>query len=288
MTLRDVWKKLRAQLGKAPIVTRLGLFGVFLGIACVASGLILGFRIPPEGNLWETATFDAALGIFILTQAALVPEAGFNERGQRRWAWTLVALALYAYGIETVQAFRGLDPRISEVGAPTDQILGGVFFLSAVAIMVVFLVLAWRFFRSESTPLRIAVRYGAIASMVGFFVGIWMSIVTAGRFVPEEGNLLFIHAAGFHGLQAVPLVALLLVWGGAEDATARRWVHAAGLAWVTACAAILWQSMAGRPTATLSVPTTAAGLLLASWAIIAVMALRVWRIRPVGDPNSRR
>ena len=281
MTIRDVWEKLRAQLGKEPIVTRLGLFGVFLGSACVAFGLVLGFRIPPEGNLWETATFDAALGIFILTQAALVPEAGFSEKGQRRWAWTLVPLALYAYGIETVQAFRGLDPRISQVGTPTDQILGGVFFLIALGVMVVFLVLAWRFFRSESTPLRIAVRYGAIASMVGFFVGIWMSVVTAGRFVPEEGNLLFIHATGFHGLQAVPLVALLLVWGGAGDAKARRWVHAAGLAWVTACARILWQSMAGRPMATLSVPTTAAGLLLASWAIIAVMALRVWRIRPV-------
>ena len=47
----------------------------------------------------------------------------------------MVGMIVYAYSIETVQAFRGLDPRFSNVAGPVDQALGGVFFLSAVGIM---------------------------------------------------------------------------------------------------------------------------------------------------------
>lgn len=80
----DVWSTLLAQLGKEPRVAWLGLLGVGLGVLCALIGLARGFDIPPEGNLWETAIFNGALGVFLLTQATLAPEAGFTERGQRR------------------------------------------------------------------------------------------------------------------------------------------------------------------------------------------------------------
>ena len=253
----------------------LGLLGVTLGALCALFGLARGFDVPPEGNLWETATFNAAVGVFHLTQATLVPEAGFTERGQRRWGTALIITTLYAYGIETVQAFRGLDPRFSVVGGAADQILGGVFFLDAVFIMVLFLVLAWRFLRAETTPLRLAVRYAAAACLVSFGVGIWMSIFQ-GRLVGAEGNLLPIHAAGFHGLQAIPLVSLLLVWSGAGEDVSRRWVHVAGIAWAGFCGAILWQAATGGGPLEVGPATVATLIFFGGWALAALVAVRAW------------
>ena len=271
----DVWSTLLAQLGKEPRVAWLGLLGVTLGVLCTLIGLGHGFEIPPEGNLLETATFNAALGVFLLTEATLAPEAGFTERGQRRWGTALIIVTLYAYGIETVQAFRGLDPRFSAVAGAPDQILGGVFFFDAVFIMLLFLVLAWRFLRAETTLLRLAVRYAAAACLASFGVGIWMSIFQ-GRMTGLQGNLLPIHAAGFHGLQAIPLVALLLVWGRAQDGVARRWVHVAGIAWAGFCGAILWQAIAGWGPLEASPATMATLVFFGGWALAALVAIRAW------------
>ncbi len=270
-----VWSALLAQLGKEPRVAWVGLLGVTLGAGCSLYGLGRGFIVPPEGNLWETAIFNGSVGVFLLTQALLAPGAGFTERGQRRWGTAVVIATLYAYGIETVQAFRGLDPRVSAVAGVPDQILGGVFFLDAVGIMALFLVLAWRFFRVEITAFRLAVRYAAVACLMSFGIGIWMSIFE-GRMVGVEGNLLPIHAAGFHGLQAIPLVALLLVWGGAPDDITKRWVHVAGIAWWGFCGAILWQAAVGWGPSEGSPAMMAASVFFGGWALAALVALRAW------------
>ena len=253
----------------------LGLLGVALGALCALIGLARGFDIPPEGNLWETAVFNGALGFFILTLAAFAPEAGFTERGQRRWGTALIVTTLFAYGVETVQAFRGLDPRFSVVAGPIDQNLGGVFLLDALIIMGLFLVLAWRFLRAEATPLRLAVRYASAASLVSFGVGIGMTIAQ-GRMVGVEGNLLLIHAAGFHGLQAIPLIALLFVWSGVGEGVAKRWVHVAGIAWSGLCIAILWQAVTGGSPLEISPATVATLAFFSGWALAALVAVRAW------------
>ena len=271
----DVRGALLAQLGKEPRVAWLGLLGVALAALCALIGLARGFDIPPEGNLWETAVFNGALGVFLLTQATLVPEAGFTERGQRRWGTALIIATLFAYGMETVQAFRGLDPRFSAVAGPIDQILGSVFFADAVFIAVLFVVLAWRFLRAETTPLRLAVRYASAVCLVSFGVGIWMSF-SPGRMVGAEGNLLPIHAAGFHGLQAIPLIALLLVWSGVGEGVAKRWVHFAGIAWSGFCIAILWQAVTGGSPLEVSPATVTTLVFFGGWALAALVAVRAW------------
>jgi len=277
--MRDMTEASRAfvaQIQKEPRVKWLGLLGVGLGGVCAGFGLLRGFEVPPEGNLWETATFNGAVGIFLLTLAALAPEAGFTEKVQRRWAWTLVPLTVYSYGIETIQAFRGLDPRFSAVAGPVDQSLGGVFLLAALAIMIVFLVLAAKFFLSDSTPLRLAVRYASVAALLSFGVGIGMSVLN-GRMIAAEGNLLLIHAAGFHGLQAVPLVALFLRWSGASTDRARRGVHVAGLAWTGLCVAVLWQAVSGRAPMAMTPTLLLALAFFFVWAVSAVVSFQAWR-----------
>jgi len=281
----DAWIALRSQLGRERTVTGIGILGIALGAVCALAGLVRGFEVPPEGNIWDTATFNGALGFFLITQALLAPEAGFSAKSQRRWAVLLVASTLFAYGLETVQAFRGLDPRFTQVGGTADQILGGVFFLDALFIMVLFLVLMFGFFKSAANPLRVAVRYAAAACLVSFGIGIWMSVIQ-GRVVGSEGNLLLIHAAGFHGLQAIPIVALLLRWGGTPDHEAVRRVHLAGLTWFGLCLAILWQAGSGLSPMRFTLPLALTLALFLGWTVLAGAAARHWMLGPAAEERE--
>ncbi|MGH9321971.1 MAG: hypothetical protein ACRD3V_19050 [Vicinamibacteria bacterium] len=248
-----------------------GVLGLCLGVICFIGMAYHGLIVEPEGNLYKAATFDIAVGLFLLTLALIVRTAGFTPRGQARFHFTLIGLALFGYGVETIQIFRGFDPRFSRVASPLDQAIGGIFFLSALGIMVLFLVLMTRFFfrptSGENGVLVLALRYGAVASVLAFGVGIAMSVLGGPR-VGATGNLLPLHAAGFHGLQATPLVALLLLWAGVPPEDARRAVHCSGILWLSACAAVAWQSAGGRSVLELSPATAIAATVLLVWAII--------------------
>jgi hypothetical protein len=279
---------LRAQLVQFRAVAWLGLAGIALGGLCLVVALVSGVEIPPEGDLADTATFDGALGIFMLTLAVLAPGVRWSARGQRIWTRLLVAFVTYSYAIETVQAFRGLDPRFSRVGSPLDQIAGLAFLLVALGVMGCFTVLAVKYFRARATPVVVAVRYGAAASWIAFFVGIWMSVVTRGRVVPEAGNLLVLHAAGFHGLQAIPLIALLHWWGRTPEAGTRRQVHFAGVVWLAMCLAIGWQSASGRAILDPSPAPIVAVLCLAGVVITGARAAGAfWRKSAVVTVGAR-
>jgi hypothetical protein len=173
------------------------------------------------------------------------------------------------------------------VAGPLDQAAGGVFFLVALAIMLCFTILAVKYLRAPATPLAVAVRYGATASRGAFGVGIWMSVVTRGRVVPDAGNLLVVHALGLHGLQMVPGVALLLRWADTAQSVARRRVHLAGLVWVTAWLAVAWQSGSGRSIGELSSTTIGTALCLLIFGLIMVLAAQAW-LRSVVFESERR
>ena len=83
--------------------------------------------------------------------------------------------------------------------------------------------------------------------------------------------------SGFHGLQAVPLVALILGWARVPVEAARRWVHVAGITWLGTCAAIAWQTARGQSVLEISAATLLAFGLLAGWLVCAVMASVAWR-----------
>lgn len=269
-----LWRTTWARLAEFPALTAVGLLGMGLGAFCLLLAVVLGVEIPPEGNLVDTATFNGSVGFFILTMVMLATEVRWTPKGRRWWSTLLVVFAVYSFGIETIQALRGLDPRFSRVAGPTDQLLGGVFFLVALGILMCFVPLALKYFRQPVSPLTAAVRYAAAASFVAFGVGIVMSVATLGRHVPEAGNLLVLHAAGFHGLQAIPLVALVLGWAGTPGPLALRRVHVAGTAWLAACLAVGWQSGSGRAVTTLSPALALAALALLAFALVVLFAVR--------------
>ena len=249
-----------------------GVLGIALGAVCFFGMAFHGVIVEPEGNLYKAATFDIAVGLFLLTLGLI---ARISDVGPR-WRWTLIGLALFGYGVETIQIFRGYDPRFSRASSPLDQAIGGVFFLSALGIMVCFLVLVMRFFLRPTTGERgaliLALRYGTAASLLAFGVGIAMSALGGPR-VGASGNLLPLHAAGFHGLQAIPLVALLLGWARVPEEKSRRAVHLSGIAWLAACVAIALQTSSGRSVLEPSVATAIAAAVLLAWALILAKAL---------------
>ncbi len=267
---------LRPALAWSRPLTAMGVLGVVLGAVCLAAAGLRGVEVAPEGNLLETGTFNGSVGIFGLTLVVLAAGVSWSDRGGRWWAGLLAGASLYAYAVETVQAFRGLDPRLSQVAGPADQIIGGVFFLDALLILGCFVVLAVKYFRAAPSPVILAVRYGALASFVAFGVGIWMTAVTQGRYVAEAGNLLPLHAVGFHGLQAVPMLALLAGWAVIPEPLVRRRVHLVGSLWLGACLALAWQSGTGRPVAELSVATAVAAACLLTWFLFTALAARDW------------
>jgi hypothetical protein len=93
-----------------------------------------------------------------------------------------------------------------------------------------------------------------------------MTAVAGSRY-GAAGNILPLHALGFHSLQALPLVALFFLWSDVEPAIARRWIHLAALAWIGACLAVACQMFAGRSPSEPSPSTLAAIGFLLVWLI---------------------
>ncbi len=262
------------------MLTAVALLGIVLGIGCaVAIGVRGTELVGTEGHLRKAMAFNVAVGIYLLTLILLLPLARFSRGGLWTWRVWQVVLALYAFGVETVQIARGIDPRFTKAGSTLDQILGAFFFLAAIGMIVTFAIVAWKVLSRRMDgadgPLLLALRYGAAAVFGAFAAGFWMSAAQGSR-AGAEGSILPLHAIGFHGMQALPLVAILLTWAGVAAHRARPWIHAAGIAWLAACAAVAWHTAQGRPMLELSPANgIAAGSLLA-WAVVAALAARTW------------
>ena len=280
VTLRSSLQMLLADWSRERGVVAVAVMGLVLGLM----GLILiGLRgplIPPEGNLSKAVTFDVALGTFLLTLAVFANYASFTPRGHRVWSGALVTFTLLSYAFENLQMLRGIDPRFSHHGSVADQLGGGVFFLIATGILVQFAILFTKILLnragSVSAPLLLAIRYGCAATAFGFATGFLMSSVAGSRY-GTEGNILPLHALGFHSLQALPLVAIFFIWSNIEPARARPWIHLGGLAWIGACLAVAWQMFAGRAVLEPSAATFAAAGLLLVWAVSLGRGAYAWQ-----------
>jgi hypothetical protein len=275
-TLVGAWQRERALFWT-------GLFCLLLGQAGVLAAGALGRFIAPEGDLAKPIAFSVALGIYVLTLAPLVDLARFSPRFHRRWCRLQVALTLGSVTVANLQTYRGIDPRFPQSGVPFDLLASVLFGLLALGGFLLFLLFAVSLFRraTDAAPTRpgllvLGARYGAVAALVGYASGLWMIVVRGSRF-GEAGDILPLHALGFHGLQTVPVVALLLGWGESPLPAARRWVHGAGSAWLGACAALAWQTLRGRsfPEESVARGLTLLGLL--AWGLVVARAVHAWR-----------
>ncbi|MBB3112227.1 hypothetical protein FHS18_004313 [Paenibacillus phyllosphaerae] len=179
------------------------------------------------------------------------------------FSWSYIALSLYAYFAETVQNFRGIDPRFVENGSAFDMTVGTLFATVAMLLIVLYLPFASYFFRAKTyranPEMVLSARYAIIAILLSFAAGIWISMNT-GRFTGSGGNIIWLHGLGFHALQAIPIVAWLTKSTALPLAIRQRYVHITGVLYIAGLLAIGWQTVLGQPILEWSMLPISAGL----------------------------
>ncbi|XEC93061.1 hypothetical protein AB6A23_16965 [Paenibacillus tarimensis] len=267
-----------------------GLIGLVLAAGIAVYIAIYGAVILPEGNVERAFSFNAAIAMFVLSIAAFMPLSGISPRNRTRVRWFFVLATLYSYGIETIQHFRGINPRFSQIGSISDRIAGGLFGLISLLIIIVTVMTVIPFFRKRrphERPLPVlGIRYGFLSTLLAFAAGLWM-IVLQSRYTGAEGNLIVLHGLGFHGLQAIPLLGWLLERAQSREGYARRLIHTGGIAWMLSITLVGIQTALGRSVFEWTAFPIFAGAALLIWlAALLVAAHGLQRPQQLTDSKS--
>lgn len=277
-TNRNATKEADARLFAGErLLVMVGLLGFALAAIIALYIAFNGAAVLPEGNLESAFSFDAAIGLFILSIAAIMPLSGLSSRKRAIIRWLFIQGTLYSYAVETIQHFRGINPRFSQTGTIADSIFGALFGLESLVIIVATLLLAVPFFRKrrpEARPLLVlGIRYAFISTMVAFAGGIWM-IVLQGRYTGVAGNLIVLHGLGFHALQALPLLGWMLERARTDGKIAHTWIHAGSIAWMISILLIAVQTALGHTAFELTALPVLAGVMLLVWLAAAAVSVR--------------
>jgi hypothetical protein len=252
------------------------IFALFLGLICLGSGIFKGFAIFPYGDLGKAASFNLAISVFILTTALILPFSNFSPASLALFRWSIIVSSLFSLGIETIQHFRGVDPRFPDTDNPMDETLGIAFGAVAITMIIFYTILTFQFFKSkviEKNPfIVLGIRYGLISTMVAFLAGIWI-IVEEGRFTGENGNIIWLHGLGFHGLQTVPFLAWLIE----KQSLNKKILHLCGISWISFILLIGLQTYLGYSIFRMNVISVFSSIFFLIWVgtwIIGMISLR--------------
>lgn len=230
----------------------------------------------PEGRLDQAFSFNAAIAMFTLSIAAFLPVSGVSQRKKAGYRWFFISAFLYSYFFETIQHFRGVNPRFTNNGSLIDLILGIFFGVVSLLIVIVTVLLAIQFFRSQkdnSRPLLIlSIRYAFLSVITACAAGIIM-IVIQGRYTGPAGNLMVLHGIGFHALQTIPLLGWLQERMNSNEARAKKLIHTGGIAWTIAIFLIGLQTALGASVFEWSLLPVITCLFLLVWLITAALSV---------------
>ncbi|MFC4303710.1 hypothetical protein [Cohnella boryungensis] len=275
---RNAAKELNGRLFAGErLLIMTGLLGFALAAITALYIGLNGAAVLPEGNLESAFSFNAALGVFILSIAAILPLSVCDSRKRALFRWVFMIGGLYSYAVETIQHFRGINPRYTKVGTIADSIFGYLFGLESLVIIVFTVLLAIPFFRKDRPVARpllvLGIRYAFVSTMVAFAGGLWM-IAGMSRYTGDAGNLIVLHGLGFHALQTLPLLGWLLERASSDGKIARRWIHAGSLAWTISILLIFIQTALGQTMFELTALPALTGVMLLVWLAFAALSVR--------------
>jgi len=254
-----------------------GLLGFVIALFCGMWVLFQGSFVFPEGDMSKAFSFNAALGIFLISTAAVLPLSGMRPKRRIVFRRTFVLLSLYAYVVETVQHFRGVNPRFSASEAVLDNVLGTGFALVALLMVISYGYMCAHFFRKGMTERRpeliLGIRYAAVAIFFSFAAGFGMSALQSSM-TGGEDDLLWVHGLGFHALQLLPIVGWLAERTTFPTSVRRRLVHGAGLLFLCSLLLLGWQIARGESIFAWSALPIAAGASLLCIGVIAWALVR--------------
>jgi hypothetical protein len=251
---------------RALVIT--GIFGFVLSAGIAIYMFFQGSIILPEGNVEDAFSFNAAIGMYILSIAAILPLTMLNTVRRKAVRWLFIFTSLYSYTIETVQNFRGISPRFSREGTVVDMAAGILFGVVSLVLVILAVILAVHFFRlkkSSQRPLLImGIRYAFISVLAANIAGLWM-ILLQDRLTGGTGNVIVLHGIGFHALQTLILPALLLERARIIERLKRRLIHAGSIAWLLMIVMIGIQTALGHSVFELTPLPISAFLLFLFW-----------------------
>ncbi|MGG4342995.1 hypothetical protein ABEW68_15250 [Paenibacillus lautus] len=262
-----------------------GLLGFLLAGLCAYWVMLYGGPVAPYGDVSKAFSFNAALGIFLLSTAAILPFSGLGTKRKAFLRWSYIALSLFAYVAETMQNFRGMNPRFVKDGTPFDVAIGSIFTVVALLFILYYVFIAIAFFRKQAYSLQpklvLGIRYAMIAVMLSFAAGIWISIE---GIIGKHGSMMWLHGLGFHALQVVPFVAWLSEQKRHVTAARHRFIHLTGITYLLGLVAIGWQTYLGRAVLEMSIfPILAACCFLIAFIPVVVLLLNKTEIRHTSE-----
>ncbi|MGP4040441.1 hypothetical protein ACTWP4_11210 [Gracilibacillus sp. D59] len=262
-----------------------GLIGFILSLGIAFFILFKGHIMLPEGNMKDAFSFNAAIGIFIISIAAILPLSRFSDRKKKVIRWFFIVASIYGYAIETGQNFRGINPRFSRVGTEIDIVAGILFGIFSLVLVVLAVILMIHFFRIKSPyerPLLIlGIRYAFLSVFAANVAGIWM-ILLQDRLTGDAGNLIVLHGIGFHALQTLILPAWLLENTQVNDQIKNRVLHLGSIAWLFMILLIGIQTGLGRSVFELTILPIMASVICIIW-LGSVISAFVFFIKPKHD-----
>lgn len=263
---------------RALVIT--GIIGFILSAGIAIYIFFRGSIILPEGNVKDAFSFNAAIGIYILSIAAILPLTRLNTAKRKAVRWLFIITSLYSYTIETVQNFRGISPRFSREGTVVDMAAGILFGVVSLVLVILAVVLTVHFFRmkkSSQHPLLImGIRYAFISVLAANLAGLWM-ILLQDRLTGVTGNIIILHGIGFHALQTLILPAWILEKAVINVSLKQRLIHAGCIAWLLMIVMIGIQTALGHSVFVLTPLPIIACLLFIIWfgTIVGACMLRI-------------
>ncbi len=271
-----------------------------------AVGLVADDRILTGAPIWlKPFKFSISLGLYGLTLAWMLAVLPRRSRiGE--WAGTvIVAASLLEIAIIGVQAWRGHRSHFN-VENPLDGQLFSIMGTSIMVLFVAHLVIAVVALRQRigDRVATYAIRLGLLLSLLGLLAAVPMvtpmqdpgiagisgahavGVPDGGPGLPltgwstTGGDLRIGHFIGLHGLQAMPLLALLLTRRTRLGETASvRLMLIAGIAYAGLTVLLTWQALRGQPLLRPDVLTLGAlAVLLAGTASSVTAVLRRERL----------
>lgn len=293
-----------------PMMLFAGLMAVMAVVSAV--GLVVDDRLLIGAPVWlKPFKFAVSIGIYCATWAWMTSLLTTRRRLANRVSDALVVLLGVEYGVIVLQVVRGRASHFN-VATPLDAALWRTMAVSIAALWIGTLVLTALLFRAPiaDTASRWAIRLGGVLSLVGLALGYLMVMPTAGQlramrsggvtdvigahavgvedggpimpvtgWSTTGGDLRIPHFVGMHALQALPLLALLLVVLGGRLARLRDpgvrprlvVIAAAGYAGLTGL--VTWQALRGQALIHPDGPTLGAAATLFGGVLLAVLVV---------------
>ncbi|MEX0287623.1 MAG: hypothetical protein AB3N14_00795 [Flavobacteriaceae bacterium] len=217
---------LRTVRKESPILFSIVLINLLLTIGCIV-GLLVDNRSLMGVNVWiKPLKFAISTGIYILTVGFLITLYPYTKRKKNIInnivSWTLLVEMI----IIVTQAARGVQSHYN-MSSPLDGMLFaamGILIAINVLIMVLFAIDSARLRLRTPRAIQIGILLGWLVVIFGSWVGGQMigqmahnvGVADGGEGLPLlnwstiAGDLRVAHFFGLHGIQIIPLFALLL------------------------------------------------------------------------------